>query len=272
MLVDTHCHLDSEYFPEGPDAVMARARAAGVGGFVVIGVGREGLVAAQAAIRIAKAHPAEVAAAVGVHPHDAKGCDDETVETLRGLARDPAVVAVGEIGLDYHYDHSPRETQRDVFAKLIAVARDVKKPIVIHTRSAASDTLALLESENARDVGGLIHCFSEDMAFAKRALDLGFFISFSGIVTFKNAQAVQEVAANAPEDHILVETDSPYLSPIPFRGKPCEPAYVVHTAKKVAELRGVSLERLAEVTTSNAERRFGRAFGALANAAHDRHT
>lgn len=265
VLVDTHCHLDAEYFPEGPDAVMARARAAGVRGFVVVGVGRHGLDAARSAVDIARAHVLDVAATVGVHPHDAHGCDEAVASELVELARDPAVVAVGEIGLDYHYDHSPRDVQREVFARLIAAAREVNKPIVVHTREAAEDTLAMLESERARDVGGLIHCFSEDMAFAKRALDLGFYISFSGIVTFKTARAIQEVAAHAPEDRILVETDSPYLSPIPYRGKPCEPAYVVHTAKKVAELRGVSLERVEEVTTANAERRFGRTFAALAN-------
>ena len=165
------------------------------------------------------------------------------------------------MGLDYHYDHSPRDVQRHVFARLIAVAKQVRKPIVVHTREAAADTLALLESEGARDVGGLIHCFSEDVPFARRALDLGFLLSFSGIVTFKNARAIQEVAVMAPEDRILVETDSPYLSPVPFRGKPCEPAYVVHTARKIAELRGVSFERVAEVTTRNAEARFGRTFG-----------
>ena len=179
---------------------------------------------------------------------------------LATLAREPEVLAVGEIGLDYHYDHSPRDTQKQVFAKLIALARELKKPIVIHTRSAPADTLALLESEGARDVGGVIHCFSEDRSFAERALDLGFDISFSGIVTFKSSAAIQDVAKWAPLDRILVETDSPYLAPVPLRGKPCEPAYVVHTAKKVAELRGIALEALAEATTLNAARRFRRPF------------
>lgn len=265
MLIDTHCHLDSKYFPEGPDAVMARARAAGVGGFVVVGVG-EGLDAARNAVEIATARPTNVAATVGIHPHDAAECSDDSLETLRRLALHPSVVAVGEIGLDYHYDHSPREVQRRVFAALIALAREVKKPIVIHTREAAADTLSILESENAREVGGLIHCFSEDLAFAERALALGFDLSFSGIVTFKNARAIQEVAAKAPEDRILVETDSPYLSPIPHRGKPCEPAYVVHTAHKVAELRNAPFERIVEVTTRNAVRRLGLRFEGLASA------
>jgi TatD DNase family protein len=150
--------------------------------------------------------------------------------------------------------------QREVFARLIALAREVKKPIVVHTREAPADTLELLAREKAGEVGGVIHCFSEDRAFAERALDLGFDLSFSGIVTFKGARAVQEVAAWAPASRILVETDSPYLAPVPVRGKPCEPAYVVHTARRVAELRGVSLQALAEITTENAQRRFGMTF------------
>ena len=265
VLIDTHCHLDGEYFPDGPEPVLARARAAGVGGFVVVGVGHS-LAAARSAVALARSNPVEIAATVGVHPHDASTCDEPMLEELRVLARDEHVVAVGEIGLDYHYDHSPRDVQQKVFAELIALAREVKKPIVIHTREAAADTLAILEAEGAREVGGLIHCFSEDLAFAKRALDLGFDLSFSGIVTFKSARAIQEVASFAPEDRILVETDSPYLSPVPHRGKPCEPAFVVHTAHKVAELRGASFESIERATTANAERRFGRRFAGLAPA------
>jgi TatD DNase family protein len=258
-LVDTHCHLDPHYLPDGPDAVMERAKAAGVIGFVVIGVGRD-LEPARHAVALAAKIPDRVSASIGVHPHDAAMVDDAVMTELTGLARDPHVVAVGEIGLDYHYDHSPRDVQKDVFARFIALARDVKKPIVIHTREAAADTLAILESEHARDVGGIIHCFSEDRAFASRAIDLGFDISFSGIVTFKNATAVHDVAGWAPVDRILVETDSPYLAPIPMRGKPCEPAYVLHTARRVAELRGASIEAIAQATTANAERRFCRTF------------
>jgi TatD DNase family protein len=262
-LVDTHCHLDPQYFPGGAAEVMDRASAAGVIGFMVVGVGRD-LAPARAAVDLAKREPSRVGAAVGIHPHDATTWNEEMHEELAALARDPVTRAVGEIGLDYHYDHSPRAVQKQIFARLIGLAREVKKPIVIHTREAAADTLEILEEEGARDVGGIIHCFSEDRAFAERALDLGFDLSFSGIVTFKGAKAVQEVAAWAPLDRILVETDSPYLAPIPMRGKPCEPAYVVHTARRVAELRGDTLEAVAEATTTNAERRFGRTFGAPA--------
>lgn len=259
MLVDTHCHLDLHYFPQGPDDALARAAAAGVGGFVVVGVGRD-LAPARNAVALARARPGFVGAAVGIHPHDATTWSDAAHAELDALAREPAVVAVGEIGLDYHYDHSPRDVQRAVFARLVALAREVKKPIVVHTREAAADTLDVLATEGARDVGGVIHCFSEDRAFAERALDLGFDLSFSGIVTFKGAKSVHEVAAWAPIDRVLVETDSPYLAPVPLRGKPCEPAYIVHTARRVAELRGVALEVLEEATTANAERRFKRLF------------
>jgi TatD DNase family protein len=258
-LVDSHCHLDPQYLPNGPDDVLARARAAGVIGFVVIGVGKD-LAPARAAVALARRHVDRISATVGVHPHDASTLDDAMYTELASLAADPHVVAVGEIGLDYHYDHSPRDVQRAVFARLIALARSAKKPIVVHTREAAEDTLSLLASESARDVGGVIHCFSEDRPFAERALDLGFDVSFSGIVTFKNARGVHEVAAWAPLDRILVETDSPYLAPAPMRGKPCEPAYVAYTAARVAELRNMAPAALAEATTANAERRFGRAF------------
>lgn len=259
-LVDAHCHLDPGYFPEGPDAVLERARAAGVVGFVVVGVG-EDLGPARAAVALAEARPREISAAVGLHPHDAKALDDAMAEELRALAARPEVAFFGEIGLDYHYEHSPRDVQREVFDRMVAMAVELGKPIMIHTREAALDTLVLLETSRARDVGGVIHCFSEDRAFAERALDLDFDLSFSGIVTFKNARAVQEVAAWAPLDRILVETDSPYLAPNPLRGKRCEPAYVAHTARAVAELRGIPLEELARATTDNARRRANRPLG-----------
>jgi TatD DNase family protein len=258
-LIDTHCHLDPQYFPSGPDDALARAEAVGIRGFVVIGVGQD-LAPARNAIALAKRFPDRIGSAVGVHPHDATTLNDQTYAELHALASEPEVLAVGEIGLDYHYDHSPRETQKEVFARLVNLARELKKPIVIHTRSAPADTIDILTREGAKDVGGIIHCFSEDRPFAEKALDLGFDISFSGIVTFKSSVAIQDVAKWAPIDRILVETDSPYLAPVPLRGKPCEPAYVVHTAKRVAELRGITIEALAEATSENAERRFRRKF------------
>ncbi|HEV8551235.1 MAG TPA: TatD family hydrolase, partial [Polyangiaceae bacterium] len=208
MLFDTHCHLDAEYFPEGADAVIERARAAGVTAFACIGVGS--LEHARGAVALAERR-ADVVATAGIHPHDASSAAAIEAE-ISALVAHPRVVAVGEVGLDYHYDHSPRDLQRAVFARFIALARRVKKPLVIHTRSAPGDTLDVLESEGARDVGGIIHCFSEDRAFATRALDLGFYISFSGILTFKNAGPIREAAAFAPADRIMVETDAPYLA------------------------------------------------------------
>ena len=247
---DTHCHLDTEHNPGGPDAVLERARAAGVSAFLCVGVG--GLSQAEQALAVAEKHP-DVFASAGVHPHDAERDGNLDFEAFW---THPRLLAVGEVGLDYHYDHSPRETQAEVFRRFIALARRVQKPLIIHTRSAAEDTLRILEAEGARDAGGVIHCFSEDRAFATRALDLGFYLSFSGIVTFKSARAIQEVAAWAPADRVLVETDSPYLAPVPLRGKPCEPAFVVHTGAHVAALRGVDPAHFAALTTENARRCF----------------
>jgi TatD DNase family protein len=253
MLFDTHCHLDAESFPEGADAVIERARAAGVAAFACIGVGS--LEQTRFAVALAERRR-DVVATAGIHPHDASSADAAFEAELARLATHPRVVAVGEVGLDYHYDHSPRDVQKAVFARAIALARRVGKPLVIHTRSAPEDTLSILESEGARDVGGIIHCFSEDRAFAERAVALGFYLSFSGILTFKSARGVHEAAAWAPEDRVLVETDSPYLAPVPLRGKKCEPAYVVHTLARLAELRGTDPDRLAAVTSANAARVF----------------
>jgi TatD DNase family protein len=254
MLFDTHCHLDAGSFPEGADAVISRANAAGVSAFACIGVGS--LEHARGAVELAERR-ADVVATVGIHPHDANQLNATLEAELAVLAESPRVVAVGEVGLDYHYDHSPRETQQDVFRRAVALARRLKKPLVIHTRSAPDDTLAILANEGARDVGGIIHCFSEDRAFAARALELGFYLSFSGILTFKNAKAVHEVAAWAPADRVLVETDSPYLAPVPLRGKKCEPAFMRHTAARLAELRGSDLDHVAALTSANAARAFG---------------
>jgi TatD DNase family protein len=266
-LADAHCHLDAAHFQEGPAAVMERAREAGVIGFVVVGLAAEGsepgadpLDPARFAVDLARGAPDRVTACVGIHPHDAASWTAHLHEGMRTLAGAPEVAAVGEIGLDYHYDHSPREVQRAVFARLIGLARELGKPIVVHTRSAPEDTLSILEGEGAHEVGGIIHCFSEDPAFAERALALGFDLSFSGIVTFKSARGVREVAATAPLHRILVETDSPFLAPVPLRGKRCEPAYVVHTARCIAELRGVSLDEVAAAALANTERRFARKF------------
>ena len=209
------------------------------------------------AIEIARAHPDRISATVGVHPHDAKHLDDGLLDAIREAGADASVVAIGETGLDFHYDHSPHDAQEEAFRKQVAIARELRKPLVIHTRSAPKQTLQILREEQAKDVGGIIHCFSEDAPFAAAALDLGFVSSFSGIVTFKKAIAVQEAALKQPADALLIETDAPYLAPIPRRGKRNEPAYVAYTAARIAELRGVDPEALAEATYENALRIFG---------------
>ncbi len=250
MLVDAHCHLPGGTGgTEDLEALLDRARSAGVQGFVTVGTS---LADAHQVLAAVKAHK-NLQASLGVHPHEAKTWDSATEQRLSILLGDPDVRFVGETGLDWHYDLSPRETQETVFRAQIRLARRFGKPLMIHTREAGEDTLRILQEEGAEHVRGVIHCFSEDKAFAARALDLGFYLSFSGILTFKKAQAVQEVAAWAPEDRILVETDSPYLAPVPFRGKANEPAYVTYVAERLAALRGLSFARVAELTTRNLE-------------------
>lgn len=256
-LFDTHCHIGFDAFAPEVDEVLARGRAAGVERYMVIGAG-EVLRSASAAVALARRLAPTVWATVGVHPHDAEHFGDEARALLESLATDDHVRAIGETGLDYHYDHSPRSEQAEAFRYQIALARRVKKPIVVHTRSAPEDTLRILEEEHARDVGGIIHCFSEDAAFARRALDMGFVSSFSGIVTFpRGTEAIREAARLQPADAILVETDSPYLAPVPHRGKRNEPAYVAHTAAFLAELRGEPLDAFRRRTTENGCRVFG---------------
>jgi len=243
---DQHCHL-----PAGADSdeVVADAAAAGVSRLLTVGTDLEH---SRQAIAVAQRHQS-VWATVGVHPHDAHGGLDGIVELLD----EPSVVAVGEAGLDFHYDHSPHPAQEEAFRRQIAIAKELKKPLVIHTRSAPEDTLRILREERAKDVGGIIHCFSEDAPFAKAALDLGFVSSFSGIVTFNKAVAVQDAAIQQPADALLIETDAPYLAPMPKRGKRNEPAYVAYTAARIAELRGEDPEALAQASYENAVRIFG---------------
>lgn len=254
-LIDTHCHLDFEDFGPERSAVIDRGRAEGIRWFITIGSGR-GTESAKAAIELATEH-ADVLATVGVHPHDASIVNDEVLQSIEAMARHERVVAVGEIGLDYHYDLSPRSAQQETFRAFIRIAKSVRKPIVIHTRQAAADTLTILHEEGARDVGGVIHCFTEDEAFAKRAMDLGFDISFSGIVTFKKSESLRAVAKSVARDRLLIETDAPYLAPIPMRGKRNEPSFLRHTAKCLAATLAMDEEAFCKRTTRNAIKRFG---------------
>jgi TatD DNase family protein len=250
-LFDAHAHLDFDDFRGETDAVLARAHDAGLVGLVNVGAGR-GLDGLAAAVALAARHP-DVWAAVGVHPHDARLLDDDALDRVRDLARRPRVVAIGEIGLDYHYDHSPRPVQRAAFAAQLRLARELKLPIVVHTREAEDDTIAVLVDEGAAEVGGLLHCFSGGERLARVGLSLGLRISFSGVLTFPRADALRDVARRVvPIEKSLVETDAPFLAPVPFRGKRCEPAFVVHTAAKLAEVHGLSLEDVARITTRSA--------------------
>lgn len=253
-VIDSHCHLDMD-FDADRDAVLARARAAGVSGMVTIGASGR-FDANRAAVAIAAAH-ADVHATVGVHPHEAASVTDETIDALDAMAGEPKVVAIGETGLDYHYEHSPRAAQRAAFARFIDLARRRRLPLSVHLRQADDDAVELLRDERASDVGGVIHCFSSDAAAARRLLDLGFHISFSGIVTFKTADVLRDAARLVPRDRLLIETDAPFLAPLPFRGRRNEPALVVQTATRLAEVRGEPLEVLAAATSDNARRLFG---------------
>ena len=249
-LIDSHCHLDSPEFDTDRDAVVQRALEAGVEQMLGIGTG-SGPPDFEAAIRLAEKYPAFLAT-VGVHPHDAAKAGASDFSRLRQLLSHPKVVAVGEIGLDYHYDFSPREVQKAVFIEQMELAAAAKKPIVIHTREAWDDTVALLDEHwKPHGIAGIMHCFSGGPAEARRVLDLGFYLSFGGIVTFPKALAVQAAAKEAPAARILIETDAPYLAPVPKRGKRNEPALIVHTARKLAELRGEPLEDVSRVTSDN---------------------
>lgn len=252
-IIDSHCHLDDRRFEPDREAVLERAREVGIEAVMTIGTG-EGPPRFDAAIRLADRYE-RVYATVGVHPHDAAKADGEALPRLEELSSHPKVLAIGEMGLDYYYDNSPREAQRAVFQAQLALARRLRKPVIIHTRDAWDETFAILADHWAPSgLPGIMHCFSGGPAEAERALAMGFYVSFSGIVTYPKAPDVQEAAQRVPADRILVETDAPYLAPVPHRGKRNEPALVVETAKKLAELRGQSFEEIAAVTTANFRR------------------
>jgi TatD DNase family protein len=246
-LVDTHCHLDDPKFDEDREAAIERALAAGVTRMMAIGTGSPPDL--EVALRLAERYPF-VHATVGVHPHDASKATEEIFARLRDLAAHPKVLAIGEIGLDYHYDFSPRDVQQAVFERQLAIAADARKPIVIHTREAWDDTLAQV---TALPYGGIMHCFTGDAAQARQALALGFHLSFGGVLTFPKAESLREAARIAPDDRILVETDCPYLAPVPYRGKRNEPAFVAETARRLAAVRETTPENIAALTTRNFE-------------------
>jgi TatD DNase family protein len=249
--VDSHCHIDLPQFDDDREAVVARAREAGVGDLLIVG-GVDEEDGHRRALRVAES--LGFPASAGIHPHEARLATDAVYDELRGLAREGRIRAMGEIGLDFHYDHSPRDQQREAFRRQVRLAREVGLPVIVHTREADEETAALLEEEGAREVGGVIHCFTGGTELARRALALGFYISFSGILAFPRAEVIQEVARTVPLDRLLVETDAPFLAPPPHRGKRNEPAFVVEVARKVAALRGLAPEEVGAAAARNFRR------------------
>lgn len=250
MLIDSHCHLDRldlKPYDKNFDRFMEHARQEGISHMLCVAINLETYPRMR---QLADPYPGEISVSVGVHPNDCRGIVIST-EKLMELGADDRVVAIGETGLDYYRSQGDLTWQHERFRQHIQVARALTKPLIVHSRSAKEDTLALLQEENAAEVGGVLHCFAEDWDMARRALDLNFYISFSGIVTFKNAQVLHDVAKRIPEDRFLIETDSPYLAPAPFRGKPNYPIYVKYVAEAIAELRGATYKRVAELSRRN---------------------
>lgn len=256
MLVDSHCHLEYKGLVEDQAEVLARARNAGVGQFLNISTRQS----EWAQIVATAERESDVWASVGIHPHEADQHADLGRDALLAASENRRVIGIGETGLDYYYDHSDRATQRELFRMHITVSRETGLPLIIHTRDAEADTLEILEDELGRGAfPALIHCFTASAAFGKRVLEMGLTISLSGIVTFKNARELHEIAREIPQDRLLVETDSPFLAPVPHRGKPCEPAFVANTAQFLADLRGEEFEALADYTTANFRKLFSKA-------------
>ncbi len=252
MLVDSHCHIDFAK-PEERAGVIERARRAGVGTMLTIGTKAGEL---DEVIAIAESDP-DIWCTVGIHPHEAEATADTAIERMRALTAHPKVVGIGEAGLDFYYDHSPRGRQAEMFRLQCRLARAAGLPLVVHSRNADAETAAILAEEGM--AAGIIHCFSSGRELAEKSLALGFHISLSGIVTFKNAEGLREIARDIPLNRLLIETDAPYLAPVPMRGKTNEPAFILHTAAKVAELKGISVEELARATSDNFFRLFAKA-------------
>lgn len=250
-LIDSHCHLDMDAFDSDRDKVIRRARDAGIEYIINIGSDREGNIHG---LKISSDYP-EVYAAIGIHPHDAKTLNEELFPEIKAWAKQPKVIAIGEIGLDYHYMHSAKEIQLDAFRKQIAIARNFGLPIIVHSREANHDTLQIIQKE-ASDMTGVFHCFSGDTEMARTVLNMGFYISIAGPVTFKNAVNLRKIAKFIPDDRLLIETDAPYLSPVPMRGKRNEPSFLKYTAQVISEIRGVGISDIGRITSLNAMRLF----------------
>lgn len=253
MLFDTHVHLNARQFIEDREEVIKRAFDTGVKYMVIVGFDRETI---PLAIEIAESYET-IYAAVGWHPVDAIDMTDEDLKWLEELTAHPKVVALGEMGLDYHWDKSPKDIQKDVFRKQIALAKKVNMPIIIHNREATEDIIEVLQEEDAKQIGGIMHCYNDSAQYIQACLDMNFYISFGGTVTFKNAPLPQEAAKVVPDNRLLIETDAPFLAPHPNRGKRNEPSYVKLVAERLAELRNVSYEEISQLTTDNGLKFFG---------------
>jgi TatD DNase family protein len=250
MFIDSHAHLDSSDFDSDRADVLRRARDAGVDRILAVGSG-SGPGTLDCAIKLAEQHD-DLDASIGIHPHESALASDEDFQFLLQLAEHPRVIAWGEIGLDFHYDHSPRDVQIEVFARQLAFARAKTLPVIIHTREAEFETLKALQEHWGGDgPGGVLHCYSGSLQLAQQCIEMGFWVSFSGILTFPKAQNLRDVAKEIPLNRLLIETDSPYLAPVPHRGKRCEPRFVVETAKVLAQLRGLSVEDIGRITSLN---------------------
>jgi TatD DNase family protein len=257
MYVDSHAHIEMEDFDSDREAMIRRAKDAGVEIIVAVGNGDVSKDSHSKAIHLAEKH-SFIFTTVGVHPHEARLLDREMYARLADLASHEKVIAWGEIGLDYHYDNSPRDAQREAFRKQLQMARERRLPAVIHTREAEADTLAILKDEwGGSGLPGIIHCFTGTRAFAEEAVEIGFYISFSGVVTFKKADDLRDTARRLPVERLLIETDSPFLAPVPFRGRRNEPAYVVETARQIAALCDLTAEDIGRITSANFKRLFG---------------
>ncbi|CAG9623066.1 TatD family hydrolase [Sutcliffiella rhizosphaerae] len=253
MLFDTHVHLNADQYEEDLEEVIERARLEKIENMVVVGFDRKTI---KKAMELVETYDF-LYAAVGWHPVDAIDFTEEDLEWLEELSAHDKVVAIGEMGLDYHWDKSPKKVQKEVFRKQIQLAKKVQLPIIIHNRDATADVVQILKEENAKEVGGIMHCFTGSLEVAKECMEMNFYISFGGPVTFKNAKKPKEVASEIPMDRLLIETDCPYLTPHPYRGKRNEPSYVSLVAKQIAELRDITVEEVAEKTTANAKKLFG---------------
>ena len=266
MFIDSHAHIDGEEYDGDRDEVVARARAAGVCAILNVGTGDPHTGVLERAVRIAEAYE-DVYAAVGVHPHDARLFNEDAARRIESLAKESArVIAWGEIGLDYHYDHSPREVQREAFAWQLRLAENAGLPVVIHSREADDETVSILRAERkAAKQGGVMHCFGGSRRMMEQVVELGFMISFAGNVTFKKAEDLREVARHVPLERLLIETDCPYLTPVPFRGRRNEPALVIEVARFLAELHGMTTEEMGRLTMEN----FTRFFGLKLQSCHD---